>query len=159
MNLKYIIFQQFSPKKLFRICTHFWQCVRPVYVTSQEDMNDSHFLPLDIASTCNSTSVLFLWGNKLNVIIIDAGLDLVLEFLSTTHTVVEMTKFIVCVTKGHTRLFFVASICCIIEWIARNSGRNLCRSTCTTSVLISLSKWKQTLKNRKHRLCMHGLDL
>ena len=47
-------------KKLFRICTYFWQCVRPVYVTSQEDMNDSHFLPLDIASTCNLTSVLFL---------------------------------------------------------------------------------------------------
>ena len=69
--------------KLFRICTHFWQCVRPVYVTSHEDMNDSHFSPLDIASTCIITSVLFLLGNNLNEIIID----------------------VMCVTKGHKRLF------------------------------------------------------
>ena len=85
-------------KKLFRICTHFWQCVRPVYVTSQEDMNDSHFLPLDIASTCNSTSVLFLWGNKLNEIIIDAGLDLVLESYSQ-HTPLLKWQSLVCVSR------------------------------------------------------------
>ena len=91
-------------KKLFRICTHFWQCVRPVYVTSQEDMNDSHFLPLDIASTCNPTSVLFLWGNKLNEIIIDAGLDLVLESYPQ-HTPLLKWQSLVCVTKGHKRLF------------------------------------------------------
>ena len=48
-------------------------------MTSQEDINDSHFLPLDIASTCNLTSVLFLRGNKFKEIIIDAGIDLVLE--------------------------------------------------------------------------------
>ena len=92
-------------KKHFRICTHFWLCVRPVYVTSQEDMNDSHFLPLDIASTCNLTSVLFLWGNNLNEIIIDAGLDLVLESYPQHTMFFEMTKFSVCVTKGHKRLF------------------------------------------------------
>ena len=28
-----------------------------------------------------------------------------LGIISTTHTVVEMTKFSVCVTKGHKRLF------------------------------------------------------
>ena len=70
-------------------------------------MNDSHFLPLDIASTCNLTSVLFLWGNKFKEVIIDAGLDLVLESYPQ-HTVVEMTKFSVCVTKGHKRPAFVA---------------------------------------------------
>ena len=85
-------------KKQFRICTHFWQCVRPVYVTSQEDMNDSHFLPLDIASTCNSTSVLFLWGNKLNEIIIDAGLDLVLESYPQ-HTPLLKWQSLVCVSR------------------------------------------------------------
>ena len=60
MNLKYKICQQFSPKNFFEFVHIFDKCVRPVYVTSQEDMNDSHFLPLDIASTCNLTSVLFL---------------------------------------------------------------------------------------------------
>ena len=43
-----------------------------------------------------------------------------------------------------------------LEWNARNSGQNLCRSTCTTSALISLRKRKLT--NRKHRLCMYGID-
>ena len=49
MNLKYKRFQQFSPKNFFEF-VHIFGSVRPVYVTSQEDMNDSHFLPLDMSS-------------------------------------------------------------------------------------------------------------
>ena len=60
-----------------------------------------------------------------------------------------MTSFSVCVTKGHKRLFLLPTFCRIIEWNARNSGRNLCRSTSTTSVLISLRKRKLTLKTGK----------
>ena len=71
MNLKYKTFQQYSLK-------HFFEFVH-IFMTSQEDMNDSHFLPLGIASTCIITSVMFLRGNNLNEIVIDAGLDLVLE--------------------------------------------------------------------------------
>ena len=48
------------------------------YVTSQVEMSDSHFLPLDIASTFMISSV-FLLGSYLNKIVFDAGLDLVLE--------------------------------------------------------------------------------
>ena len=58
-------------------------------------MNDSHFLPLNIASTCIITSVLFLWGNNMNEIVIDAGLDLVLESYS------QNDKFLCVCHKGH----------------------------------------------------------
>ena len=75
---KYKRFQQFSPTNFFEF-VHILAVCSERYVTSQEDMNDSHFLPLDIVSKCIITSVLFLWGNNLNEIVIDAGLDLVLE--------------------------------------------------------------------------------
>ena len=78
MNLKYKIFQHFSPKNVFEF-VHILAVCSVHYVTAQEVMNDSYFLPLDIASTCIITSVLFLWGDNLNEIVIDAGLDLVLE--------------------------------------------------------------------------------
>ena len=51
-------------------------------MTSQEDMSDSHYLPLDVASTFDRGSVLFLCHEEvlnLNRIYFDAGLDLVLE--------------------------------------------------------------------------------
>ena len=67
-----------------------------VYVTSQQDMNASHFLPLDIASTCIITSVLFLWGNNLNEIVIDAGVDLFLESYPK-HTPLLKWQSLVCV--------------------------------------------------------------
>ena len=60
-----------------------------------------------------------------------------------------MTKFGVCHAQGHKRLFFVAKSCRIIEWNARNSGRNICRSACTSSELISLGKRKLTLKTHE----------
>ena len=59
MNLKYNRFLQFSPKNFFEF-VHIFGSVFGHYVTSQEDINDSHFLLLDIASTCIITSVLFL---------------------------------------------------------------------------------------------------
>ena len=68
----------------------------PVYVTSQEDMNDSHFLPLDIASTCNLTSMLF-YEEKIERNDYRCWSRFSLGILSTTHTFVEMTKFSVCV--------------------------------------------------------------
>ena len=58
MNLKYKGFQQFAPKYFFEF-VHIFGSVFGRYVTSQVDMNDSHFLPLDIASTCIIASVLF----------------------------------------------------------------------------------------------------
>ena len=70
-------------------------------------MNDSHFLPLDIAITCNLTCVLFLWGNKFKEVIIDAGLDLVLESYPQ-HIPLLKWQSLVCVTKGHKRPAFVA---------------------------------------------------
>ena len=62
-----------------------------------------------------------------------------------------MTKFSVCVTKGHKQFFLwpTSNICRIIKWNAQNSGRNLCRSTCTTSVLISLRKMKTNIKKKE----------
>ena len=78
MNLKIYRISTICTLKVFRICTHFWQCSRPA-VTSQVGMFDSHFLPLDIAITFILSSVLFLLGSNLTKIVIDAGLDLVLE--------------------------------------------------------------------------------
>ena len=68
------------------------------YVTSQVDKHDSHFLPLDIAKTCIIINVLFLWGSNLNEIIIDAGLDLVLESYPQ-HTPLLKWQSLVCVSR------------------------------------------------------------
>ena len=129
------------------------------YVMSQVDINDGHFLPFDVANSSRYiiTSVLFLWGSNLNKIVIDAGLDLVLQSYPQ-HTPLLKRQSLVCITEqclGSQAIVFVAKICRIIEWNARNSGQNLCRSTCTTRVLISLGKWKLTLKHSKHCLCMY----
>ena len=73
-----------------------------------------------------------------------------------------MTRFIVCHEWANPMVIngcFVSNNCRIIEWNARNSGRNLCRSTCTTSALISLRKIKLTLKHSRHRLCLYGLPV
>ena len=45
------------------------------HVTSQEDMNDNRFLPLDVANVSTLEIVSFLWGSNLNKIFFDAGLD------------------------------------------------------------------------------------
>ena len=60
MNLKYKGFQQFAPKNFFEF-VHILAVYLARYVTSKVDMNNSHFLPLDIASSkFIITSLLFL---------------------------------------------------------------------------------------------------
>ena len=64
-----------------------------------------------------------------------------------TYTVVEMTKFSVCVSRRVIHGCFCDQHLSHYRMAhARNSGRNFCRSTCTTSAIISLSKRKLTLK-------------
>ena len=51
--------------------------------------------------------------------------------MATTNTVIEMTKFIVCLgwshAQGHKSVVYVTETCRIIEWNARNSEQNRCR--------------------------------
>ena len=50
INLKDKLFQQFAPKDFFEF-VHISAVDLVRHVISHKDMNDSHFLPLDVAST------------------------------------------------------------------------------------------------------------
>ena len=71
VNLIYKGFQQFAPKNIFEF-VHILAVNLARSMTSQVDMNDNHFLPLDIAIYIHYNSCVVF---KRNEIVIDAGLE------------------------------------------------------------------------------------